>query len=291
MSGATRGFTTGSQVFDMRESDGINALLGVAQQMLDQLAAFAPTLLGALGLLLAGWLVGWLLARGITKLIDTLIPGLEERATRATLARLGIERRLAELVGRFVFWVVLAVFAAAAIETLGLPLVAAWVGQLGALLPRLFVGGLIVVVGLFVGSFAREAASAAARAGGAARADLLGRVVQGAVVVTAVVTGLEQIGVDSRFLTSMMVIIAGGALGGIALAFAFGARTEVSNIVAMHYVRQVHRPGQLIKLGDVRGRIRGFTQTAVIVEIGDGEAHVPGRMFSDQVTEVPAAEG
>ena len=47
----------------------------------------------------------------------------------------------------------------------------------------------------------------------------------------------------------------------------------------MHYVRQVHRPGQLIKLGDVRGRIRGFTQTAVIVEIGDGEAHVPGRMF------------
>ena len=147
------------------------------------------------------------------------------------------------------------------------------------------------MVGLFVGSFAREAASAAARAGGAARADLLGRVVQGAVVVTAVVTGLEQIGVDSRFLTSMMVIIAGGALGGIALAFAFGARTEVSNIVAMHYVRQVHRPGQLIKLGDVRGRIRGFTQTAVIVEIGDGEAHVPGRMFSDQVTEVPAAEG
>lgn len=274
----------------MNATNGLTALLGVAQRMLDQLAAFAPTLLGALGLLLGGWLVGRLLARGITKLIDTLIPGLEERATRVTLARLGIERRLAELVGRFVFWVVLVVFAAAAVETLGLPVVAAWVGQLGALLPRLLVGGLIVVVGLFVGSVAREAVSAAARAGGAARADLLGRIVQGAVVVTAVVTGLEQVGVDSRFLTMMMVIVAGGAIGGIALAFAFGARMEVSNLVAMHYVRQAYRTGQLIQVGGIGGRIAEFTRTTVIVATPDGQAHVPGRMFSEQVTTLPAAE-
>lgn len=274
----------------MSAADLVSSLVGVAQRMLDQLAAFAPALLGAVGLLAAGWLVGRLLSRGITKLIDTLVPGLEERATRVTLARLGIEQRLAELVGRFVFWVVLAVFAAAAVETLGLPVVAAWVGQLGALLPRLLVGGLIVVVGLFVGSIARDAVAAAARAGGAARADLLGRIVQGAVVVTAVVTGLEQIGVDSRFLTSMLVVVAGGALGGTALAFAFGARTEVSNIVAMHYVRQTYRAGQLIKLGPVHGRIQAFTKTTVVVAVDRGEAHVPARMFSDQVTEVPAAE-
>ena len=188
------------------------------------------------------------------------------------------------------FWAVLVVFVAAAVETLGLPVVAAWVGQVGALLPRLLVGALILVVGLFVGSIAREAASAAARAGGAARADLLGRVAQGAIVVTAVVTGLEQVGVDSRFLTSMIMVVAGAALGGTALAFAFGARTEASNIVAMHYVRQVYRVGQLIQLGSVRGRIAAFTKTTVVVDAGDGQAHIPARMFSDQVTELPAPE-
>ena len=274
----------------MRESDGINALFDVAQQVLDQLAAFAPSLLGALGLLAAGWLAGWLLARGVTRLIDTLAPGLEERAIRLTLRRLGVERRLSELVGRFVVWVVLVVFAAAAIETLGMPVVAAWVGQVGALLPQLFVGALIVLVGLFVGSISREAASAAARAKGAARADLLGRSVQGVIVVTAVVAGLEQIGVDSRFLTSMIVVVVAGVLGGTALAFAFGARTEASNIVAMHYVRQVYRIGQLIQLGGVRGRIAAFTKTTVVVDAGDGRAHIPARMFSDQVTELPAPE-
>ena len=274
----------------MDASRGLAVLRDVAQQMLDQLAALAPSLLGALGLLAAGWLAGWLLARGVTKLIDTLAPGLEERATRLTLRRLGIERRLAELVGRFVFWVVLAVFAAAAVETLGLPVLAAWMGQLGALLPRLLVGALIVVIGLFVGSLARDAVAAAARAGGTDRADLLGRAVQAAVVVPAVVTGLEQVGVDSRFLTSMIVMVAGGALGGTALAFAFGARTEVSNIVAMHYVRQVYRTGQRIQVGAVRGRIAAFTTTTVVVAVPNGQAHVPARMFSDQVTELHESE-
>ena len=69
-----------------------DVLFDVARQVLDQLAAFAPSLLGALGLVVSGWLAGWLLARGVTKAIDTLAPGLEERATRLTLRRLGINR-------------------------------------------------------------------------------------------------------------------------------------------------------------------------------------------------------
>ena len=274
----------------MNETGGINAILDVAQRMLDQLGAFTPTLLSAFALLAGGWLVAWLLSRTITKLIDKLAPGLEERATRLTLTRLGFERRVAQLVGTFIFWIVLAVFVAAAVETLGLPVLAAWVGQLGNLLPRLFVASLIVVAGFLAGAFTREAVAAAARAGGAARADLLGRVVQAVVVATAIVTGLEQIGVDSRFLTSMTVVAAAGALGGVALAFALGARTEVSNIVAMHYVRQTFRLGQLITLSGVNGRIRAFTSTSVIIGGGEGEVHVPGRMFSEQMTVVPPQE-
>ena len=268
----------------------IDSLRGAAERLVAQLEASAPSLLAALGFLFAGWLVGRLLAGGVTRLIDRLAPGLEGRANRLISARLGIERRLAEVAGSFVFWIVLAVFALAAVETLGLPVLAAWMGQLGALLPRLFLGGLIVVVGLLVGAVAREAATAAARAGGMERADFLGRAAQVAVVVTAIVTGLDQVGVDSRFLTSMLAVIVGGALGGTALAFAFGARTEVGNLVAMHYVRQVYRIGQLIRLGTVGGRIRAFTTTTVVLATDRGEAHVPGRMFSDHVTEVPASE-
>lgn len=170
------------------------------------------------------------------------------------------------------------------------PLLTAWLVQVWALLPRLLVAILIVVAGLVAGRIVRNAVTAGARAGRLARPDLLGRAAQFVVVVSAIVTGVDQVGVDSGFLTAIVAIALGSALGGTALAFAFGARTEVGNLVAMHYVRQVYRPGQFIRLGDVRGRIREFTKTTVIVAMDDGEAHVPGRLFSDQVAQVPAAQ-
>ena len=275
----------------MGVSDVMDALIDVARRLVDQLAAAAPVMLAALGLLVAGWLAGWLLSKGVARLIVRWAPGLEERTTRVTLTRFGYQRRVSELIGGLVFWVVLAVFVVAAVETLGMPVLAAWVGQVGALLPRLFLGGLIVVVGLLAGSVARDAVAAAARAGNAPQADLLGRAAQAGVVVIAVVTGLEQVGVDSGFLTAMMAVLAGGAFGGVALAFALGARTEVGNIVAMHYVRQTFHPGQLVELGEVRGRIHAFTKTTVVLNVDDGQAHVPGRMFSDRVIDLPGSEG
>lgn len=175
-------------------------------------------------------------------------------------------------------------------DRIGGTLLTAALVQVGALLPRLLVAIVIVVLGLVVGRIARNAVTAGARAGRLARADLLGRAVQLVVVASAVVTGVEQVGIDSGFLTALVAIVLGSALGGTALAFAFGARTEVSNLVAMHYVRQAYRPGQLISLGDVRGQIREFTKTTVIVAMDDGEAHLPGRLFSDHVARVPAAQ-
>ena len=249
-----------------------------------------PALARAVGLLLAGWLVGWVLARGTTRLLDRLAPGLDSGAIRRTAARLGIERRLAEVSGSVVRWAVLVAFAAAAVETLGLPVLAGWVGQLTVLLPQLLVGVVIVTGGLLVGVVARHGAGTAAAAAGVVRADLVGRMAQAVVVATALVTGLDQIGFDSRFLTTLMAVTVSCTVGGAALAFALGARTEAGNVVAMHYVRQAHRPGEFIEVRDIRGRIRSFTRTAVVVEVGRGLAYVPGSVFSDCITRVPASE-
>ena len=268
-----------------------DSLTATADRLGAQLAALAPSLLAAFGLLLVGWIVGRLLARGIGWLMDRLAPRIEARASWLTARRLGIVQRLAAGASGLAFWVVLAVFAVAAVETLGLPITADWSGRVGALLPRLFLGGLIVVAGFLAGAVARDAVLAAARAGGVERAAFLARAAQGVAVATAVVTGLDQVGLDSRFLTAMVAVTVGAALGGTALAFAFGARVEVSNIVAMHYVRRAYRIGQPVKLAAVRGRIREFTATTVVVGTADGEARVPARMFSDQVTEIPGSCG
>lgn len=127
------------------------------KQLLDQFPPYLSGVLAAVGLVALGWLAARLLARGTTRLVDRLAPQLEKRATRLAVAPLGVQRRVAEIVGSFVFWVVFIMFVGAATERLGFPVLAAGLSTMAGLLPRLLIAGVIVLAGVLGGALAREA--------------------------------------------------------------------------------------------------------------------------------------
>lgn len=197
------------------------------------------------------------------------------------LRGLGVERSAAELIGGLVFWLVLLLFVVAATETLGLPVVATWLSGLARYLPRVLVAALILLAGVLVGSLSREAIATATGATGVGYADQLGRAAQTVVLLVAAVTAVDQVGIDSRFLTAAIMRVVGAIIGGIALAFGLGARTAVANIIAAHYLRQSYRVGQTVRLGGVQGRILEITSVAVILEAAEGRVTVPARVFGE----------
>lgn len=270
--------------------DFLSWVTSAARQVGDVMLGYGPSVLAAVALAAGGWVLGRLLARWTVHLVDRFAPGLEEQGTRLAVAPLGGQRRLAEVIGKVVFWLVMVMFLAAAAESLGLAVVATWLARAGELLPRLLLGGLVVLAGVLAGALAREAVTTAAAAGGLSQATWLGRAAQIALVTAAVVTGMEQVGLDSQFVTAMLAVTLGGVLGGTALAFALGARFEVGNMVAMHYVRQSFKVGQTLRIGGAQGRIREFTKTAVLLEGATGHSRVPGRVFSQEIAEAVTAD-
>jgi hypothetical protein len=257
-------------------------------QIAGRIQLYLPSVLGAIGLLLLGWLVGRLLRAWITRLI-----GLFERRFRAQVldtatARLGVERKASEIIGSLVFWSVFIVFLGAATDALGLPVLSTWLAGLALFLPRLLLAMLIVLAGILAGALARDAIWAAMQASGVAFDRALGRIAQTAIIVAAIITAVDQIGVDSTFLTGATMIGLGSLLGGCALAFGLGARTAASNIIAVHYVRQAYRAGQEVKVDAFQGTIREITSTAVVLETTDGRVLVPGREFAEKASTLVA---
>ena len=127
-------------------------------------------------------------------------------------------------------------------------------------------------------------------AAGLAYGPLLGRLAQVVVVMIAVVTGIDQVGVESRFLIAALTIVIAAVIGGAALAFGLGARTAVSNIIGAHYLRQTYRVGQTVRIGSVEGSIVAMTTTAVILETGGGRVLVPAKEFSEGVSVLVRSE-
>jgi len=247
-------------------------------------SGYLPNVLGAVALLIGGWLVARILRFVCMRAIAGLDSLMRRYGMERLLIRIGLERSAPDLFGSIVFWLVFLVFFAAATETLGLPVVATWLGGLSRYLPRIVIAVLILLGGFLLGGLARDAVASAATAAGIAYNLLLGRAVYAAIVLVAVVTGIDQIGIESRFLTITIVVIIGSLVSAAALAFGLGARVAVSNIIAAHYLRQIYRVGHTVRIGEAQGKISEITNSAVILENANDRIIVPAKEFSDKVS-------
>jgi small-conductance mechanosensitive channel len=261
------------------------AFASAATEFLARVVAFLPTLAAGLGLLTLGYVVAW----GSRLLVSRLLTAGLSLFTRHAGVGRAIERThlgpgFVRLLSRLVFWIILALFIAAAVERLELTIAASLVSVFAAFLPRVLVALVIVFGALVAGHLAHSAVNRAATVAGLAQAGLLARAVQAALVFLGVVTAADQLGIQSTLLTVVVATVIGTVLGGATLAFGLGSRVAVSNIVAMFYLLKTYRVGQVVRIGDVEGEIVEITQTGVFIASPAGRVLVPGRRFSEEIS-------
>lgn len=257
-----------------------DALAGALEQTLARLALYLPNVLGALLLLLTGWLLALVLRAVAVRLTLLGERALQGVSRRRGLAPAQLPGASAKIFGGVVFWVVLLFFLTAATQVLGLATFTAWLARIVEYLPTMFAGVLIIVAGFLLGRLARELTETAL--GGTRQRALVGRMVQTAILVIAILVGAEQIGIKVTFLV-ILAAAAGIALAGaVALALSLGARGYVANLIGAHYLRQRYSVGEKIRVAGYEGRILEMTDTCVVLETAEGRANLPARVFSEQ---------
>ena len=252
-------------------------------QVAIQILEYLPAILGAAVLLLLGW--------GVARLLRYVTAHIAER-TVARLARTRpMDTRVAQprsysaeptIASRIVFWVVLLFFVLAASEVLELEVISGLLTAVTAYLPRLFAGLLILFIGLWFAEVTRAVLRRTSISAGIEQGDILGRLGQILVLLIVFSVAAGQVGIDNTLLTILIAILFGVVLGAIALAFAFGARTTIANMLAAQTISQTYNPGDTIRIGDIEGKILRITRTSLIIESHNGLTLIPAKRFSEQ---------
>jgi hypothetical protein len=255
-------------------------LIAVFGDTFASLVTYLPVVLTAIAVLLIGWLLAHLI-RGLVRralesmdwLFARLVPrsaGRSETLTRAT----------SRAISTVVFWIVLLIFAASALRILGGTLFERWTENLLAYLPSAIGGIIIIVIGFTGGTLARHILEQASVGLGVGQSSLLGRLAQAVIVISCVVIGIDQLGVNVNFLIQLTTVTAAAVFGGIALVFALGTRQHLANLIGAHYARKHYRPGDHVRIGAFQGRIVEISDGCVFIETDVGDVSVPGQSFS-----------
>jgi small-conductance mechanosensitive channel len=251
----------------------------VFDQTLAAISQYLPNLIGAVVLMIFGWLVARVLrlvavrlARWFDHLIFRFYP-------RRAVDRPKVPPASAQMLGNIVFWLVILFFLIAAMHVLGLSLFLGWLDRLVNYLPTLFAGGLIILAGILFGKLANDLIRATAIPANLHQRMLLGRGAQVAIVVSALVIGADQIGIKITFFVILVTIILSAILGGLALAISLGSRTYVANLIGAHALRQVYRQGQRLRIADYEGRLLEIGLTTLVLETPEGRTTLPAKLY------------
>jgi Mechanosensitive ion channel, conserved TM helix len=195
-----------------------------------------PLVIGALLIIIIGWIIAGLLAR----------------VTTEVLRRLGADRLFAEhsgrvygertrdikpsvVAGELVKWLIRLVFLVAAANVLGLTQISELLNQVLLWIPNLIVAAVILLVAPVLARFVRGAIEVGAGEMGFTNAPLLGRIAEIAIVAFAVIIAINQIGIAANLVNTLFIGLVAAVALAFGLAFGLGGRDVAAELTRSWY--------------------------------------------------------
>jgi small-conductance mechanosensitive channel len=199
----------------------------------EKIVSLLPSLVGALVILVLGWLVAKILKAALVKVLVAV--RLEKLSARSGLSRFlsrgDIRHSLADILGTVFFWIVFLFFVDLAADVLQLTLISDLIDKIISFIPDLIAAVLIILIGVLLSSFFKGVIKVTASSRALAHRELLAKIVQYLIIFFAVAVALEQLGVATQILVNSVLIIVGAIALGLALAFGLGSKDAAGKVV------------------------------------------------------------
>lgn len=211
----------------------VNLALEPVRVFLIQLGEFLPKLLLAIIILVIGWLLAKFFKLVVVKGLRAInFHVLTEKAgVDGFLQQGGITTGLAGVLGVIIYWLVILMTIMVAFNSLGLAYVTDLVRQIVLFIPKVVVGVLILAIGLYFARFVAQTVATYSKNVGLEDAELLGRISQYAIMVFVVLIALEQVNVVTDIIRQTFLLLLGGIILALALAFGIGGQKTAADLL------------------------------------------------------------
>ncbi|WP_158055704.1 mechanosensitive ion channel family protein [Halorussus halophilus] len=201
---------------------------------LSEIVAALPRLIGAIVILLLGWLVGRTLGGFVSRLSDRV--GLDQRTRSTPLGRMFGESRnaVSNFLGKVTAWFVYALAILAAANTLAIETLSEWIATAVSYLPAFVAGLLVIILGFIVSDFVGDAIERTRAATETAYTTWFATGVRFFLYFAAIVIGLDTMGIDVQILYVFAQALSWGLAAGVALAIGIAFGWGGHDYVAAH---------------------------------------------------------
>jgi len=207
-------------------ADWLNVVVESWTTILDRFVAFVPNLIGAIIILVVGWVLGLVVALLIDRLFR--IVGLQTLFEKAKVEDLikkaDTDKDTTAVLASVAKWIIYLVAFISAATTLQLSAIADFLDQILNYIPEVVAAAGIVLIGMVLANFLANVIRGSVQAAGLESANTLSLVVRYSIVIFALLAALAQLGVATNFINTLFIgVVAFLAIAG-GLSFGLGGQ-------------------------------------------------------------------
>jgi small-conductance mechanosensitive channel len=200
---------------------------------LDAFFAFIPQLIGAIVILVVGYIGAKILQAVVARVLKAVgFDGWMERGgIKQFFDRAQTRETPATVLGKLVFWFVFIITITMAADAMGIQQVSQVLAQLIAYIPSIIAAILILILAALLANFL----SGIVR--GTTDNDILANIARYAIIVNAVFAALTELGIAVQLTAPTFLIVLGAVALAAAIAFGWGGRDVAKDIIERYYDR------------------------------------------------------
>lgn len=204
---------------------------------------FLPNLIGALLILIIGWIIAAGLDRLVTQILKQikLDTALNKVGVRNFFRKAGVDFETSDFIGGLVRWTIILVAFLAAADILGLAKVTDFLNEILGYIPNIFVAVAILLIGMLAANFFAHVVRGAVGIAKIRSANFLASITKWVIWIFTILVALNQLGVASMIINYLMMAIffmialAGG------LAFGLGGQKAATEALENINKEMKHR--------------------------------------------------
>lgn len=245
-----------------------------------------PNIIGALIVVIIGWLITKIVIRIIKKVLKLAKANkLDDKLNEIEIVEgKQLNFDTVEVVSKFVKWLMYIMIIIMASDIMGLEIISNKISELLGYLPQLFTALVIFILGLLFANFVKKGLKSLFESMDLSGGKMISQVVFFLLLTFISVTAINQAGIDTAIITSNITMIMAAFLLAFAIAFGLGAKHVVGKLMHTFYARKMFEVGQKISFNDKTYTIDEVKSISIVLKNDNGRLIVPiNELMENQV--------
>lgn len=211
----------------------LNLFLDSSQQFLNAIAISLPRILGAILILIIGWIIAKLLKRGLRKLLYLVKFNYltEKTGIDKFLKEGGAKLNSIGIIGTLFYWTLMLIVLIATLNSLNLTVASTLFNEIMMYLPNIIVAIVILIIGIYLARMVSQITKTSLKGMKEKTSGLISQIAFIAIIILTIFVTLGQLNIATEIVTSAFSIIFGAICLALALAFGLGGREKAAEIL------------------------------------------------------------